>query len=147
MSNWDFLNLGRVRDGFFGTSPEDGFNGMFEFWPPGSMSQVKCIASDGEGWRHVSVSLVSNPFTCPRWDVMCVIKDLFWEDTDWVVQFHPPKSEYVNNHPGCLHLWQCTDGRAQPIPPSWMVGIKGTHNMTHAGHDEVLILANQPNQK
>ncbi len=86
--------------------------------------QVRIIASDGEGWQHVSVSIVDRPNKTPSWKDMCAIKDLFWNEDDCVIQFHPPKSEYVNNHAGCLHLWKCTDGREQPMPPSIMVGIK-----------------------
>jgi hypothetical protein len=61
---------------------------------------------------------------------MCAVKDLFWNDEDVVVQFHPAKSTYVNNHPGCLHLWRCTDGREFPTPPEILVGIKGLGTVT-----------------
>lgn len=64
---------------------------------------VRVIASAAMGWEHVSVSRKDR---CPTWDEMCQIKDLFWDDSDCVVQFHPPKAEYVNNHPFCLHLWR-----------------------------------------
>ena len=37
---------------------------------------------------------------------MCKIKELFFEDDETVVQFHPKKSEHVNIHPNCLHLWK-----------------------------------------
>lgn len=37
---------------------------------------------------------------------MCKVKDLFWDEEDVVVQFHPRKSEYVDNHKYCLHLWR-----------------------------------------
>jgi hypothetical protein len=87
-----------------------------------SAFQIFCIASDGEGWQHVSVSLVGMKATPPKWDVMCLVKDLFWEAEDSVIQIHPKVSEYVNFHPGCLHLWRCTDGREQPLPPSILVG-------------------------
>jgi len=53
--------------------------------------------------EHVSVSLRRR---CPTWDEMSMIKDVFWEDDELVVQFHPPKSQYVNIHPNCLHLWR-----------------------------------------
>jgi len=43
--------------------------------------------------------------------------------SDCVVQYHPPRSEYVNNHPFCLHLWRPA-GLDLPLPPAWMVGIK-----------------------
>ena len=123
MSNWTYLNdSARVRKGMFSSHERDGFNGMFEMWIV--QTRVKCVASDGKGWQHVSVSLVDKPNTPPKWDVMCAIKDLFWDDEDCVIQFHPQKSRYITNHPGVLHLWRCTDGREQPQPPDEMVGLK-----------------------
>lgn len=122
MSDWNFLNKHRVRAGMYGSDDSFGFNGFFFIMIDGC--RVKCMASDGEGWQHVSVSLEDHPNTPPKWSVMCRVKDLFWEDDDCVIQFHPPKSDYVNNHNGCLHLWRCTDGREQPRPPSILVGIK-----------------------
>ena len=74
------------------------------------------------GWQHVSVSLYSYPNTCPRWEIMCAVKDLFWEPEEIVVQFHPKKSDYISMHQGCLHLWRCTDGREFPTPDPIMVG-------------------------
>ncbi len=123
MSDWVFLNKHRVRVGPMRSDDSFGFNGMFFFWLDGQ--RIRVVASDGEGWEHVSVSLVDHHRTTPKWSVMCAIKELFWEDEDCVIQFHPPKSEYVNNHAGCLHLWRCTDGREQPRPPAEMVGVKG----------------------
>lgn len=52
---------------------------------------------------------------------MCFIKDLFWDEDDTVIQFHPPRSEYVNCHPHCLHLWRPI-GIEIATPPKWMVG-------------------------
>lgn len=78
------------------------------------------IASDGYGWEHVSVSL---PHRTPTWDEMCFIKDVFWDETDMVVQYHPPKSEYINCHPYCLHLWRPI-GQVIPAPESILVGPK-----------------------
>ena len=54
---------------------------------------------------------------------MCEIKDLFWDAEDCVIQYHPPKSDYVNNHSHVLHMWRPTEGEIQR-PPSIMVGIK-----------------------
>lgn len=82
------------------------------------------IASDGMGWEHVSIS---HPIYTPSWRVMCAVKGLFWSGEDAVVQFHPPKSEYVNNHENCLHLWRPEDGKI-PTPPSILVGL--TKRMT-----------------
>lgn len=129
MSDWSYLNRHRVGQSgnsdrsvpsMYHTTSADGFNGMFRFWKDGQC--LRCIASDGEGWRHVSVSIegITKP---PMWSVMCFVKDLFFDEQDWVVQFHPAKSEYVNNHPGCLHLWQPTSA-VMPTPDSVLVGIK-----------------------
>lgn len=71
-------------------------------------------------WEHVSVSRQSR---CPTWPEMCKIKDLFWGEEETVIQYHPPKSEYVNIHPYCLHLWKPPFVVARP--PSILVGIKG----------------------
>lgn len=78
------------------------------------------IASDGGGWEHVSVSL---PDRCPTWGEMSFMKGLFWEADDCVMELHPPKSDYVNNHPYCLHLWRPV-GQEIPRPPHELVGLK-----------------------
>lgn len=79
------------------------------------------IGSDGLGWEHVSVSLKKN---MPAWEEMCFVKDLFWDPEDCVVQFHPPKSNYVNNVKNCLHLWRQI-GKEFPMPDPILVGLKG----------------------
>jgi hypothetical protein len=81
----------------------DGWNGMFIVPLEGEMWKVICGV--GEGWHHVSVSN-SQKKLLPSWNIMCRIKDLFFDDEDWVVQFHPARSEYVNHHPYTLHLWK-----------------------------------------
>lgn len=65
------------------------------------------------GWEHVSVSY---PNRCPTWEEMCTVKDMFWNEEECVVQYHPPKSEYVNNYPYCLHLWR-KSGENFETPP------------------------------
>lgn len=64
---------------------------------------------DGQRWEHVSVSLIGSK-KCPDWDTMCFIKAIFWGDEDEVIQIHPKRAEYVNLHPGCLHLWRILGG-------------------------------------
>lgn len=66
-------------------------------------AHLRVIVSDGLGWDHVSVSL---PTRCPTWEEMCYIKSLFFEDEERVMQLHPEKSKWINNHPFCLHLWR-----------------------------------------
>ena len=120
MSNWALLNQCRNRYGLYASRPEDGFNGLFFLMVDGK--SVKALASDGHGWKHISVSYMERDYP-PSWTVMCKVKDLFWEPEDWVVQYHPAKSEYISKHPGCLHLWQPLNEKL-PTPPSIMVGFK-----------------------
>lgn len=72
-----------------------------------------------QGWEHVSISTPRRP---PNWGEMCFAKALFWDDEETVVQFHPPRSQWINNHPRCLHLFRHRDGHA--LPPSIMVGLQ-----------------------
>lgn len=83
---------------------------------------LRIIASDGEGWQHVSVS--EEYSTKPvSWSVMCQVKELFWEPEDVVIQFHPAKTQYVNYHPGVLHLWKPLNF-VIPTPDPILVGPK-----------------------
>lgn len=59
----------------------------------------------------------------PTWDDMCMIKDIFFEDDESVIQIHPAKDQYVNNVSNCLHLWRCTY-KEMVLPPSCLVGIR-----------------------
>ena len=113
----------RITNEFLPSTDKDGNNGMFRIPLRGCARPIKellIIASDGMGWEHVSVSL---PDRTPTWEEMCYVKSLFWDDEDCVIQYHPPKSEYVNNHDHCLHLWKCKHSKI-PMPDSILVGIK-----------------------
>lgn len=99
-----------------------------------ALHQYNCQVSDGMGWQHVSVTLTKdiglgkkkNLVTverCPTWEEMCYVKSLFWEDEESVMQLHPPKSQWVNNHPYCLHLWKPAEIEI-PLPLQIMVGNK-----------------------
>ena len=80
------------------------------------------IWSFGGGWEHVSVRPYQKRIT-PSWDDMCKIKEIFFRDDECVVQYHPPKSEYVNNVENCLHLWRPLEAE-MPMPPSILVGAR-----------------------
>lgn len=80
------------------------------------------IWSNGGGWEHVSVAPYKKRIT-PSWEDMCKIKDIFFRDDECVVQYHPPKSEYVNFVENCLHLWRPINKKL-PEPPSILVGLK-----------------------
>lgn len=101
-----------------GSDDSYGNNGMF-IVPFGAM-MLNCMASDGQGWEHVSVTIDGGQQT-PTWEIMCYVKDLFWDEDDCVIQYHPPKSVYVNNMKSCLHLWNPI-GTEIPIPKPQLVG-------------------------
>lgn len=89
----------------------DAHGGYFQ------INNLRCIASNAEGWDHVSVSL---PDRCPSWQEMCRVKRLFFSDDEWVLQYHPSEHDYVNNHPFVLHLWR-PQNLEIPKPPKVMV--------------------------
>lgn len=98
----------------------DGTCGSFMIPSCTDRKSLKVIASSGFGWEHVSVSREKR---IPNWLEMCQIKDLFFDDEEAVMQLHPPKSQYVNYHPNCLHLWKPTDQEI-PLPDTMMIGPK-----------------------
>lgn len=120
------VEAGRVRAGPYGSDPQHGLNGAFVIQGPNG-ARLRIVASDGihpdaQAWEHVSASCASMN-RCPNWPEMCFVKDLFWDTEETVVQFHPPKSEYVNHHPTTLHLWKPRYVKIM-TPPSILVGPK-----------------------
>ncbi|RKZ15797.1 hypothetical protein DRQ53_07990 [bacterium] len=110
----------RVTDGMMASTPDYGNNGLFHIQHSRLRRPAHVIASDGAGWEHVSVSTPGTKF-CPKWETMCIIKGMFWDPEDQVIQYHPAKSMYVNTHPYTLHLWRPI-GVEIPSPPMWTVG-------------------------
>lgn len=117
------LEQWRVHQGPYASSLGEDF-GMFVI--PGPCGrELRIIASSGDEtvgveWEHVSVSL---PNRCPNWPEMCLVKDLFWDAEETVMQLHPPKSRWINNHPFCLHMWRPLK-KEIPLPPDSTVGDK-----------------------
>lgn len=115
----------RIRSGQLATNSKDGNNGGFRV-PQKNGPDLLVIISDGQhpadpyhgSWEHVSVSTSTR---CPTWDEMSRIKDLFFREDEVVVQFHPARSNYVNDHPYCLHLWRNRDWDFE-MPPKVLVG-------------------------
>lgn len=116
------LEKGRIRAGNFASNAGER-HGAFFIRCPKTGERLKIIAScgddwaiadlPGEPWEHVSVSCERR---CPTWDEMAFVKELFFGDEEAVVQFHPPKSAYVSDHPFVLHMWRPTQA-ALPMPP------------------------------
>lgn len=118
------IERGRIREVGPWSSAHGDLFGAFSVFCPVSRAWLKIIASQGDAeipWEHVSVSLRDR---VPTWDEMCWVKDQFFDEEETVVQFHPPRSEYVNHHPFCLHLWRPTH-HVIPRPPPIAVGPLG----------------------
>lgn len=105
------LKILRVgMDGFVGVIKHKNFIGSI-------------IVSWGAGWEHISVSH-KNLHYLPSWNDMCAFKDMFWNEDEVVVQYHPAKKDYVDDLENCLHLWRPMN-ETMPTPPKWLVGIGG----------------------
>jgi hypothetical protein len=109
-------------------SPYGSSYGMFHLRCPLTNEKLRILVSDGNyadaglaaeyAWEHVSVSL---PNRCPTWKEMDWVKDVFWRDDEVVMQLHVAKSDHINRHPYCLHLWRPITA-AIPLPPKGAVG-------------------------
>jgi hypothetical protein len=124
------LEQGRVRHGYLATDEADGAYGAFMVQGPCG-AELRIIAAPGRrpmehGWEHVSVSIERRP---PNWQEMAFVKDLFWNEDECVVQFHPPKDAHVNNHPHCLHLWRHAT-KIIELPPEELIGVKGAGDIS-----------------
>lgn len=122
-TDWTAIEPFRVQHPPLTSEAGDTF-GLFVFRFGSKL--IRVIAVDGldTGWEHVSVTVsVGRDTRMPTWEEMCFVKKKFWSDEEAVIQFHPPASEYVNNHAHCLHLWKCV-GQPFPLPPSILVGSK-----------------------
>lgn len=100
-----------------------GFDGGKRHFIMGSQKGMTVIWSYGGGWEHVSID---GKHRMPTWEEVCHLKDMFFSDDECCVQYHPPKSEYVNNIPYCLHIWKPIEqySGVLPIPPSFLIGVK-----------------------
>lgn len=79
---------------------------------------VKVIASNTEGWDHVSVS---TDHRIPTWEEMDRVKRIFFRDDEYAFQLHLPPKNHINCHPYCLHIWRCQTQEV-PLPHPIMVG-------------------------
>lgn len=110
-------NKSRVRTGRNASEDFIGNNGAFMFKVQGI--KVFCVVSDKFGWDHVSISRLDQKM--PNWNIMCAVKELFWDEDDCIIQYHPAKKDYINIHATCLHMWRCT-GQEFPTPPKILIG-------------------------
>jgi hypothetical protein len=95
----------------------NGYNGFFLYRVPNDTAFLRVVASSGDGWDHVSVSLEHR---CPTWAEMDWVKRLFFKDNEVAFQLHPKPSDHINIHPYTLHLWRPLN-RNIPLPPAHLV--------------------------
>lgn len=117
-------NQYRIVTGRFKSDETIGNNGTFKIPSPTSSKNRRflfILASDGYGWEHVSVSakIGESEILIPYWNEMEYIKNIFWDQDDIVIQYHPKKEEYVN-FANCLHMWRPIDIEL-PTPPIMLV--------------------------
>lgn len=98
--------------------PGDDFGGAFKMRSNIDGGELRIIASNAEGWDHVSVSRANR---CPNWPEMEQVKRLFFRDDEVAMQLHVPPKDHISVHDYCLHIWRPHVG-AIPMPPSIFVG-------------------------
>lgn len=107
----------------------DANHGAFAFRSRAHGEVLRCIATTGYGWDHVSVSL-HGVKRCPTWLDMKQVHRTFWPPHEAAMQYHAPEADYVDGengsgHPYCLHLWRpyaIEIVGSIPVPPKFMIG-------------------------
>ncbi len=71
---------------------------------------IKALVSRDEGLQgkswHISVS---HPHRYPTWDEIREARYALIPDNAYMVMILPPKTEYVNVHKNCFHLWEISE--------------------------------------
>lgn len=73
--------------------------GVGDIYRSGDLTAIAAIGPTG---AHVSISARGR---YPTWDEIASIKELTFPDRHMVMLL-PPRSEYVNLHETCLHIWE-----------------------------------------
>ena len=91
--------------------------GGFVIPSPIDGQRMVVMASNGDGWDHVSVSRKNR---VPNWAEMSHVYRLFFTPDEAAMQLHVPADQHINIHPFVLHLWRphTTD---IPLPPRLFV--------------------------
>jgi hypothetical protein len=95
----------------------DGEHGAFVVPSVIDRQTLAVVASNDEGWDHVSVSRKNR---VPNWYEMSQIHRLFFRDDEVAMQLHVPVGQHINAHPHVLHLWR-SHTQAISLPPAIFV--------------------------
>lgn len=79
-----------------------GQEGVYYWRFNGTQFAVIITKDDGVNW-HMSIS---HPNRYPTYEELKEARYKFCPDEVEMAQIFPPKSEFVNVHPNCFHLWQ-----------------------------------------
>lgn len=98
-----------------------GYHGFVD-WPDFNGTVVWGY-NEGGVMEHVSVAPRSKTKT-PSWEIMCRLKDMFWNKDEMVIQIHPAEKDYFHGFKGMeniLHLWRPSDGNFSVLnnPEMW----------------------------
>lgn len=93
--------------------PQTERSGAFKVFVGGRsflvLASVDRIGEDGR-WEHIAVTPSNTKRnTCPSWEEMAAIKDMFFKPEDECIQYHPKRSRNINSRDLCLHIWRPED--------------------------------------
>lgn len=110
---WRARVVGATTLGGWSISRNPDDVGRYELFHPkkGYILIISGTVKEGKRWVHLSLSRGDR---VPDWEELKAVKSRFLGDEALAIQVFPPKSQWVNVHPHCLHLWQCVDG--DPLP-------------------------------
>lgn len=134
----NFRRVDLYGDGFIG----DEYNGAFmiDKYKDGEFYLV--VASNGEGWDHISVSLHrkngANIKRCPSFQEMQMVKEKIFGEEEVVFQLHPREEDYINTHPYCLHLWK-PNNCSMIVPPLYSMNDEKLIGNTYFEHEGIIV--------
>jgi len=110
-NSFEHMEQGRMKDEKPISKPGDKFGAFTISHKDGRVLLMSVDNGAVSGWEHVSVTCIRKhrkKFTAvmPDWELMCMVKGVWWDSNEAVIQLHPPQDDYVNIHPECLHLWK-----------------------------------------
>lgn len=134
----NFRRIDLYGDGFLG----DEANGAFIIDRYNNGEFYLVIASNGQGWDHVSVTIHKknggSVKKCPSYQEMMMIKEKLFSEEDVVFQLHPREEDYINTHPYCLHLWKPNNCN-MVVPPLNSINNDELIENTYFEHEGIIV--------
>lgn len=101
MRNLLYLNKYRMPNPITGKMGDE-HNGIFQLRLEGSSLWFTVVATDNNGWDHVSIFTSER---CPHFKELEQIKQLFFQAPKLAVPMYFFLDEHIDMHPNYLHLW------------------------------------------